>query len=471
MRKTGFRRAAAAAAGLCLAAALAVPQGLAQDGPGGLRLSLGISGSLRADSNPDLAFAGGRSERSFVTRLSFGLTSETRTQALRASLSSGYRLASGARSRFEDPRASLSYTREGVNSRLALSASYRETRLRFFEALLPDPEEPPPDPDTPPDPDDLVSLVGTRASYDASLTWETGLRARLGALLELRHRGRDFTGTLDPALFDSRTDTAAVTLRFDLAPATVARLRLARDHYRAADAPDTDRTTDTLRLSLSHAFSEALRLEASIGRSRIETEAGLGPARATTETRGTTAGLTLARDLANGSVALAWTHSFGVTGRRDTLRVSRSLALPAGSLEASLGATRGAAGRTEAVGRLAWRQDLPRGTIAASVERSVATNSLDQDVLTTRASASWNRELNAVSSLTLGLTYARNEDAGAGVVAARERTSLRAAWNRTLIEDVQLSAGIEHRRRTEAGGSASSNAVFVTLSRRFDLRP
>lgn len=483
MRKRHLRRTARALAATSIAAGLILGQNvLAQegDGTGGLRLSFGLSTSLRVDDNPELSF-GEKNETVFEdSRLTFGLLSERGFDTLRLNFNAGLQLLNesqgGFSTNFDDPRVSFRYDRRGQNSTFGLSADFRRSRLQYFDPLLnplpggglPDPT---PDDGVPPDSTDLIQSTGQRLVYSLGATLELGVNDPLGLRLEARRQERDYRGVNDPELFDTRTDTLNATLRFDISPLVRTRLRLSERLYSASDSLETDRETQDYVLGATIDLTKTLELDASLGATRILTDETISGTRSSREQNGTNASVSLVQQMTNGQVAFSFIRSYGVNSGRSTIEVSRQLELPRGSLEAALGATRGIEGNTEVTGRLAYTQDLLRGSLSASVQRNVVTNVLNEDVLTTRASVSYKADLSGISALSLGLDYTRVTDGGTGTSTERERATFRATYSRDLTEEVAMVAGYQHRLRSEGDQQADSNSVFLTLSRKFDLRP
>jgi hypothetical protein len=481
MQKRHIWRPCSLAAAICLMAGGAlVSQGRAQgadEANGGVLLSFGLTATIRADDNSNLGFGAAAKSGLFQnTRLTFGASFETAATLFRLNANAGVQLSklSGESldTAFDDPRVSLRYERTGADSSLTLTANYRRSDLEFFEPLAD------PDPDQPADPDDpgiddidLIAATGTRLTYGAALVYEIGREGPFGATFDLRRQTRDYSATTNTSLFDTETTTLATALRFDLSPVTSVRLRLSHRGFIADDTEQTDRVTRSYTLSLTQDLNPTLVFDASLGITQIETESGVGVLRNVSTTDGTTFSLGVTQDRTDGSIRLSYSRSVGVSGDRDTLQISRDLELARGTLNASLGATRIASGKVQTTARLAYSQDLSHGSFSASLERNVSTNSLEEDVLSTRVAVNYRVELSTLSSLSLGVNYALTEDAGAGGTVSRDRANLQASYAYALTEKVDLNVGYQHRLRSEGGETATSNSIFLTLSHKFDLRP
>ncbi|NNL17812.1 MAG: hypothetical protein HKP37_03625, partial [Boseongicola sp.] len=117
-----------ASAALSLAAITATPL-LAQEGTG-IRGNLSFSTGLEVSDNPSLSSTPDGTTLTSVTNLGFSLTSETRVDRLRFTIGAGIEGEDGGSTTAADAldlkrsNLGLSYAREGINSRLALSARY-----------------------------------------------------------------------------------------------------------------------------------------------------------------------------------------------------------------------------------------------------------------------------------------------------------------------------------------------------------
>lgn len=436
-----------------------------------LRMIFGVDSTLRADDNFDLDVDSEGDTVLWDTKLSFGLISETRTSRLALDLGATARLADfpdGTTSGFEAPSARLSYSRESARSRISVDANWNKADIRFLSpfadpVLILDEETEEPV---------LVTDPGSRTRSDIGLRYETGIDMPVGLVLTARRNELRYSDTLDPDYYDRETDSLSARLRLRFSPVTTGSVTASQTLYSAEDDENTDRETRRIDLGLTHEIDAATRLEAALGTARIETTETVGGLRQRDVDEGLNASLALSRALVNGSLRLSYARSTGTTGDRDTLRLGRSLDLPRGALTFGVGASQGEGGDTALVGDIAFTQQWTRDAFSLNLARSVRTNDDDEDVLTTRLSAGWEHEIGALSSLSLDMAYTHVEDGGAGTATERERANLQLAYNRALAQDWQLSAGYEHRLDREEGDpDARSNAVFVTLKRRFSIRP
>lgn len=425
---------------------------------GGTTLTFGVETSLSVSDNYNLSVTAPGTSTILDTTLSFGYLTETATDRFAFDIDGVLRASDipgvGSDLRFDDANAALSYSREGANSRFSASADYNRVNLDFLDpfalAAL--------------NSTSLINSSGTLESINANLNFETGINGPLGFGIELSHQDDDYSNTTGAGLFDTVTDTVALTSRLRLSPVAEGRVRLSQEDYRADDATNTDRTTRALSFGVAYEVSATTLLDVSIGTQTIDTVGG-------GISRGAFGTVSLTRALANGSVGVILDRSFGIEGGRTTITANRSMDLPDGTLAYSLGVTRGELGDTEVIGNIAYSKTLPRGTLTATLGRSVDSSTSGNDILSTNAALGYALALTSVSNLTLDFNYAEVENVGSGTASDTNRSSLRAAYTRELTPDWNLSAGIEHQRSvTQGTGTANSNTIFMTLGREFSIR-
>lgn len=445
---------------------MALLPAMAQQTPGGLRVTGGIEQRLEAGRNLALAIPAEGGTVQSVTRLSLGLNSETPTQRFSLDLGSALRLGHGPGGRisdFDDPRLRFAYSREAARSELELSGSFRRSRVEFLRALSDFADE---------DgvivlPDDFEDLTGSgrRIEYDLRARLELGRDMPLGLTLDALHRGIDYTGATNPNLFDTRRDDLGATVRMQLSPVATATLTAGRNRYRADNAARTRRITDRLDLGLAYDVSPVLRLDAGIGWRRIDTrDFGV-----TTRREGAIGRIGLERDLPDGSIFARFTADRDQAGTRQTLRVGRALDRPDGEIRGEIGLTRGPAGGTEAIGELVWLRDLPSGRITARIARAVATTNIDETRLRTVAGLAYRHEINPNAAVSLRLDH--SQSAATATQNRLRRTDLNAVYSHQMTPDWTLNLGANYRVRQEQGvGRSTAPSVFLSLGRQFDLR-
>ena len=461
----------------CLSVLLWGPvQILAQQGSspedGGPVLTFGISSTLSATDNYNLDPNNSESTGLFDNRLSFGYENRRATDALSLNLSGVLRANEppGGSNTFDDRRARLGYERQGVNSALSFGADYSLVSVDAFDPFNNAFSQN--DPNTLPGVADLTSDRGDEEQIATRFHFETGLNDPLGFILDGTYRDRSFTGTTDPDLYDTRRFNLSGTTRFTLSPVTEAAVVLDYEDYSADDVPQTDRTTSKVSLGLRQALSPVDTLDALIGYKVIKTDETIGGLRQTDTDAGAAGRLSFTRELKRGTVGASFDLNRSVNGTTATWLVSRATPLPRGALAVSLGVASDVGDTLRPVGSLDFTHEMTRSTLTASLNQQVSTSSRSNELRTTQASLRYDYAINSLSGLAFTADVASIAQAGGPSVNDTVRANLRAVYSRDITQDWQVSSGYEYRVRDEDGvGTATSNRVFLTLARKFVLRP
>ncbi len=400
------------------------------------------------------------------TTFGFDFSSVTQLDDLRLFGSAVLRYAdlpTGVKSGLEDPRINLSYARTGANSRLTFDARFRRVDRDFLDPFDVAEEQLS---------TGLIGSGGTRTTRYAAISYRGGINDPIGFNVGLSHDATDYSNTTNFRLFDSTTDNANLTLFFTPSRVTQWSLDFGLTKYDSNDATLQESTTRDVSLGLTREIDPALSLNAAIGFSRIITDEVIGGLPVRSRDSGATGSFGLTKTLPNGTAGVTLQQSQTTNGGYTTLSFSRSLALPLGSLSASLGAVHTESGNTNWIGSLAYNRQLRSSDFTVSFDRSVSTNSLDEDVLDTLLQANYGYVINQVSRLDFSMSYGRSEGAGLSTVPTVQRTTLTASYTRNLTPDWDLTGGVQIRSRDETGvGKADSNSVFVSLGRSFSFRP
>lgn len=447
--------------------ALATPLAAQTPPEGGPRLTFSFATSARVDDNFNLSTpAPGTS--AFVSH-SLGLDYETRTRSQRLAFGVSGLLRYGeirggtGADGFDEPRIYLDYEREAANARFALNAEHQETEVSFLRLA-----------DTASETFDLSDLVsdrGSRGLSSARARLELGRRGPLNLVLALSHVRRDYSGVTDPELFDTRTSRGDLTARLKFSPVLTGRLEASLNRYDADDAVQTDREDRRFGFGLEADLSRVLRLDVSLGHDRIETRSTTG----TTVDSGLSGRIALLRSLPDGAMSIRFDNSFSTNGNRSTLTFGRVLEMRRAQLSVDLGLARQEGiSRTYLVGDITYMlRASQEDTLQLSLSRDVRTSSVENVVELTRAALGYRRQLTELSGLGLSLNYIDSRNiAGTALSTDRTRGALQLTYDHALARDWTLTGGVAHRYLdTQGTGTARSNAIFLNLSKSFDILP
>jgi hypothetical protein len=447
-----MRRSGLAIGGFCAVSAVLSPSAsLAQDG--GLRMVFGLENRLEIVRNSDLSVPATGTDVTDVTRLSFGLTSETAidrldfsaTGALIAENNAG---SSGTELDFGRAAVTLAYHREVPASVLDINAEFRNDNIDAFDDDLADVDE-----------------AGTRTDTALSARLETGRTSSIGFALGAAYESTDYQDASDPELDDSTETRADVAVIFHASETVTGRVGLRYRKFEEEN-PGTRTVEETTGyVGLEYAISERLDLLAELGYIESEDEdfdiieRARGPE--------ISIGLTYAMPVGT-ALALLSVTTDADEGQRETFVIGRDLETPANTISARLGVTHADTTGTDLIGSLRLDHPLPDGSLGLNVERRVSFDTDDDEPVTTSLiSIDWAKNVNEVSSIGLDLSYEQSDSPSERI----EQVTFGADYSYRLTEDWNLNSGVGYRVRHDADGRSESPNLFVSLSREFELRP
>ncbi|MEE9427092.1 MAG: hypothetical protein V3V25_02990 [Paracoccaceae bacterium] len=417
-------------------------------------VNLSFSSKLSIDTNPNLAAVSSGTELAFSEGLFASFNNITQNQDLQVSVDTGFSFAStaggGTSGSFNSPKFKLSYTRDSANSDLALSADYWSGDVTSsFDA----------------DPTSAIFIIvdtGTLVKSDLNFAYNWGLTAPLGFSLNASYSGSDYTGTSDPALFDSITTTVSAGANFRFSPNTNGSLTAFTTNYDSNDPIGTNSVTNEWAFKVTRDLATGLVLSGNAGYRDVTTATSLS----TTNRNGFFLGLDATQPVARGTYFGGISLDDSGSSLQTALTVGRSMDFPDGSLTASITANNVSGGSTQILASASYLKQLPDGSITLDLSQSLTENYLSQDVKLSSLGVIYQKNLNSDSDLNLAFDVSRSEDAGAGFAATLNRSKLTASYSRSLTPDWNMSVGYEHRQKSGSTVStANSDSVFLTLTR------
>lgn len=430
------------AAALLGAAALVPGPAAAQDG--------GLSGTLSL--TPGFLYEDDQSG----VQLGFGasLQAQTRTQRFSLSLNGAFDSADRSESNLSDPRLNLSYGIENRSTALETALSYRRSDIDtlFLEDDLGQ--------------EILVLDEGQREDLSVSAALSFGRDAPFGGALNLSHRQLNYLNTTDPSLLDSETQSAGLSLRFEIDRRLTATLAAQVTETDEDGLLGTDQRSESLSVGLDMLVNPALTTSIRMGPSRVtDTFGGIE-----TVQSGFSYALSAVQALPNGTVSGQIDSSITSAGRLTTARIDRQLDLPRGALRFGAGLSRVNNTDTQPLVSIGWQQQTPVATFGLLLDSALAVSSDGERAINNRLSLSWTRELDSLSSISASLTVRDTDRLDPGTVDSRQ-ASLSLSWRRDLTQDWALRTSYTHSLTREDGRpDDSDNRVFLGVERSFQWR-
>ncbi len=433
----------------------------------GLSITLDYLSSLRHDDNLRLTDPSLGSTTWWENTLALGVVNQTPDSTLIFDLSGLYRIANepiiGTESSFSDPFARLDYQRTRANSQLGLGLEYREQDLAFNRALTDT------NLDGIIDASDVIGTIGDRVNTRADLDWQVGLNDPLGFQFNYSYRERTYQNTIDPNLFDNSFDDFAATTFFRFSPVLQGTLDLSYSDFKAEDSVRTDRQTTVVSVGAIYDISAITTITADVGYSQVDET--LRTTNTNTVTEDFVWSLGWSKTLPDGTADIFLDQTFGVNGARTNATFGRSYQRQNSSLSFNLGLSNGPFGETTPIGQLDYSYQLPSSRIGATIQRRVGTSTQSLETRQTLAFLTYDYFINPVSALSFSLDYIDQEDEGTGAANPRQRGTFNASYSRAITRDWAVNLGYQYEMDEQNGFTATSSSVFVTLGRRFTLKP
>lgn len=433
----------------CLASTLpllaAIPAASQEPNPYG---RFTFSQELRLSDNPDIVEDPPGATLTARTGLGFEYGAETRVQSLRLSLGTDLEGRFGEADRdydFVNDRATLSFSRDGANAGLDLTARYRNTPFDDIEIG----EEG--------DPDFLVIDAGRRELQSIGLGFDIGRDARTSLEFDLGWSKTDYVDTVDPDLLDSET--------FDLDARASFALTRSLDASLLAGIQETDEEGDVTRESsyigvgLSGETRSGFTFSGDLTYDRSETVGGANPK----DVDGVGFNLSLRQDRPLGAYSLTLGSRIDDAGRYSRISLGRDLELPRGGLSWSVGVTDYDDTDPGLTGSVSWTQETRDGLFVADLQRTQRPND-SVPYADTRVGLTYSGDLTEISRWGASLSYFAEDELNGSDDASR--TSASVSYSRDLTKDWSLNTGYEYTLVDPASGEdRDRNSVFVTIQR------
>lgn len=395
-----------------------------------------------------------------ITPIDLTYKTGTRSQTLDLDLSLPFwegQEGSNAFFDLREPQGVLHYRRFTKNESFEARLSYRKTDLDreiFFDEIG----------------DEIVSQDdGSVANRDYLIGYAFGSQAKLGGEFTLGYRQRNYSGTIDPDLYDLDTIDADGVIYLEPTPMIRARV-LTSVTQTDSNGEGTD--TDNLRFGAGAAMQidKLTNLDAELAWSDIQRD----DLRNRTEERAKGLSLRLKAERArpNGAWNMSFASDPGTEGRRERLTLGRKLQMRNYDLSASVGTTR-FDDNYDPVFEVGYNRKVKEiSEFRTALSQEAVTDNDGDEALNTNLSASYRRSLSKVSSIGGNVRY-RASIVQTGDRDDAESVAFDVNYNHMLANNLSLVAGANVVKSSSDGGEDETDdkRIYLGINRSFDFLP
>jgi len=375
----------------------------------------------------------------------------------------------GSRLFINDPAFSADYQLESARSRLGLTASVAKDDLDRLQRINVDTDGDGEFDTVEIVPDTVVGGSVTTTTLRARYTFGIDTPIRYTVAFSFADRAfssstSTLTGDVVESGIDTRTYNLFMSARARLSPVTFGTLSLIKSEINELTNNEAQTDTQRLTFDLEHNYGDIWTFQ--LGAGLVDIEESNNAQGITSDEDGIDLDFRATRELSWGTAFASAAREVRTSGQRTTFLFGGTYELKDGALSASLGTTDSDAGQAY-VASLDYQKQLKTSQFTASLDRSIqATADADQaDELITSLSLSYLYQFNASQRLFLGLTYT---DIDAAVVDENE-TEFQARYSHRLTRDWDLNLGYRRREANNGLFDATSNSVFLNVSREMSL--
>lgn len=395
-----------------------------------------------------------------ITPVELAYKTATKSQDLEVSLSLPFwEGADASDSVFDlrEPQALLHYRRFTKNSSFETRLTYRETDLDreiYFDQSI----------------DEIVTQDdGSLAERDFLIGYAFGNEGKIGGEFTLGYRDRNYSGTIDPDLYDLKTLDGDAVIYLEPTPLIRARVLTSvtkTDSY----GEGTDTKNTRIGAGAAVQVDKLTNIDAELAWSEIQRD----NLRDMTEenTNGLSVRLRAERARPNGLWSLAFSSDPGTDGRRERLTFGRNLEMRRYELSASVGATR-FDGNYDPVFEIGYNREFREGAEFNTTLRQEAVTDNDGDeALNTYVTAGYRHNLTKVSNIDGNIRY-RASKIQTGDNDDAESIAFDVNYNHVLTNDFSLVAGATLIKSSSGDNNDETDdkRVYLGINRKFDFLP
>lgn len=426
----------------------------AQDG---LRTTLDVFNRLEVVSEDGFSEPEDEGVR-FVSRLTFGLTSENNTSrfGFTANTNLTYNFNDDVADRFDfdDPDLRLNYRVENRQSAFNINARYSRTDVDNANFL--DEEGT----------GDVETGEGDRTNVIVNTGLVLGQETPITFQLNHLYARNTFSGQVDGGTSDSTTQRIDSRLSFQLSRVASLDVIAQWQETDQDDADASDRTQQSIGIGTTYALSEVLTFngqitydEATTTDPSTEDESGLGYR------------FDLEKDLRNGSIGFDFESTATINGDRQSAAINRLQLLPRGTLGYSVGVTRTGDSSLNPLIDLRFSQEIGRNdSFNINLSQQSDVNNDDEETIRTRLNVGYIWTINSVSSISANANLVSQNALDGGT--DRETFSTSLSYRRDIGGDWDMVTGYEfNSSRQDGEEDRDTSTLFLGLQKRFERSP
>lgn len=414
--------------------------------------NLSFTTGLEFDTNKDLLVNPVGSTTSIYERLDFSGLTESSTQLFKFSFGTQLEYENypgGTSFGLTDTALSFTYARTAANSQLSIDGDYWMGDISSAYNVNANPAL-------------IRPGVGQLLRTSTNLAFQTGLNDPIGFWVNAGYDTRNYSDIAGRGFVDSTTTVFDVGANFRFSKATTGTMALRWDDYVEQNRNSREVLTTDVTFGVSHELRSALVLNGQFGYRERETS---NFAASVTES-GYFLGVNFVQDRTNGTIFGGINYDGTRFLDEASISLGRSLALPDGSLSASVTLTDIESIGFKVLGYVDYVKQTPSGDFTFGISRDQNTDSRNRDVYYSTVGVAYRNQINSVSDFDLSLNLSRLENKYFGALPVEDRATFRASYTRAVTQDWFLNVGYQHREYTSSRTpSANSDTVFLTMTR------
>lgn len=352
--------------------------------------------------------------------------------------------------KFTEPNIVFAYSKDTGNSFLSLRGDYWQGDVSNAYNI------------DPTNPALLIPDTGTLFRTNTVFDFQTGINDPLGFFTSIAYDTLAYSNTSNFRLRNTTTWDATAGVNFRFSQRTQGYASFNRVDF--AESNNTrEIVTDVYETGISHELPRAMTLYATLGYQDQDRSIR----NFTGNISGSYGNLDFVQNVNNGSY-------FGGVGFDNTqivdktsLTFGRSLALPDGSLSASLTLSNAERIGLEYFGSINYVHQVSTGALNFDLSRDLTLDQNYRNIIYTSFSVGYQQQINTASAFDVTFDYSRSEGELIALIPTEDRATLTASYSHSVTPEWFMNVGYEHQlyESTVSSRNASSDRVFLTMTR------